>query len=58
MAEELQNLLEKIKRDGVDKANADPYALNLGTSMGGTTPFFHSGSGSRITASAKRPYSS
>ncbi|MBR4652285.1 MAG: hypothetical protein IKO72_02910 [Kiritimatiellae bacterium] len=27
MAEELQNLLEKIKRDGVDKANADAAAI-------------------------------
>ena len=27
MAEELQNLLEKIKRDGVDKANAEAAAI-------------------------------
>ena len=27
MAEEIQNLLEKIKRDGVDKANAEAAAI-------------------------------
>ena len=27
MAEELQNLLEKIKRDGVEKANAEAAAI-------------------------------